>query len=49
MKYWIIAIASVLAVCLLLGMLCYVEFGTFNFVRLGMALFRSCNGPAAVL
>lgn len=49
MKYWIIAIASVLAVCLLLGMLCYVEFGTFNFVRLGMALTETLGGEGVYL
>lgn len=38
MKTWIITIAAVLVVCLLLSFLCYAEFGSFNFVRLGLAL-----------
>lgn len=38
MKTCILTIACVLVVCLLLGALCYVEFGTVNFVRLGLAL-----------
>lgn len=38
MKTWIITIAAVLVVCLLLGFLCYAEFGSFNFIRVGLAL-----------
>ena len=38
MKNWIITIASVLVICLLLGVLSYAEFGSFNFIRVGLAL-----------
>ena len=38
MKTWIITIAAVLVVCLLLSFLCYAEFGSFNFVRVGLHL-----------
>ena len=49
MKYWIITIASVLVICLLLGMLCYVEYGSFNFVRVGMALTETLGGEGVYL
>lgn len=44
MKYWIITIASILVICLLLGFLCYAEFGSFNFIRVGLALTKTPGG-----
>lgn len=44
MKKWIIAIAGTLAVCLLLSGLCYVDLGSLNFVRTGMALSNVMMG-----
>ena len=44
MKTWIITIASVLVICLLLGALCFAEFGSFNFVRVGLALSKTIGG-----
>ena len=44
MKKWIIAIASVAAVCLLLSGLCYVELGSLNFMRTGLALSNVMTG-----
>ena len=44
MKPWIITIVSVLVICLLLGALSYVEFGSFNFIRLGLALSNTPGG-----
>lgn len=38
MKNWIITIAAVLVVCLLLCFLSYAEFGSYNFIRVGLAL-----------
>ena len=38
MKTWIITITALLVVCLLLCFLCYAEFGSFNFIRVGLAL-----------
>ena len=44
MKNWIITIASVLVICLLLGVLTYAEFGSFNFIRVGLALTETMDG-----
>ena len=44
MKNWIITIASVLVICLLLGVLTYAEFGSFNFIRIGLALTETMDG-----
>ena len=44
MKNWIITIAVILVICLLLGGLCYAEFGSFNFVRVGLALTNTPGG-----
>lgn len=44
MKYWIITIAAILVVCLLLGGLCHAEFGSFNFIRVGLALSNTLGG-----
>ena len=44
MKNWIITIASLLVICLLLGMLTYAEFGSFNFIRIGLALTETMDG-----
>lgn len=44
MKNWIITIASVLVICLLLGVLTYAEFGSFNFFRIGLALTETMDG-----
>ena len=44
MKTCIITIACVLVVCLLLGGLCCAEFGTFNFIRLGLAMSNLTGG-----
>lgn len=44
MKNWIITIASVLVICLLLGVLTYAEFGSFNFIRVGLALSETMDG-----
>lgn len=41
MKTWIITIASILVICLLLSILCYVELGSFNFIRAGLALSQT--------
>lgn len=48
MKKWIISIASVLAICLLLGGLCYVELGSWNVFRTGMALSGLLSGGDGV-
>ena len=44
MKNWIITIASLLVICLLLGVLTYAEFGSFNFIRVGLALTETMDG-----
>ena len=44
MKNWIITIASVLVICLLLGVLTYAEFGSFNFIRVALALTETMDG-----
>ena len=44
MKNWIITIASLLVICLLLGVLTYAEFGSFNFIRIGLALTETMDG-----
>lgn len=44
MKNWIITIASLLVICLLLGVLTYAEFGSFNFIRIGLALSETMDG-----
>lgn len=44
MKSWIITIASILVICLLLCFLSYAEFGSFNFVRVGLALTNAMGG-----
>lgn len=44
MKTWIITIASILVICLLLGFLTYTEFGSFNFIRVGLALSEAMGG-----
>ena len=44
MKNWIITIASLLVICLLLGVLTYAEFGSFNFIRVGLALSETMDG-----
>ena len=49
MKTCIITIACVLIVCLLLGGLCYAEFGTVNFIRLGLAMSELTSGDGVYL
>lgn len=44
MKTCIISIICVLVICLLLGALCYAEFGSFNFARVGLALSNLTGG-----
>ena len=44
MKTRIITIASIVVICLLLSFLCYVEFGSFNFFRVGLALSETLDG-----
>ena len=44
MKPWIITVVSVLVICLLLGALSYAEFGSFNFIRVGLALSNTLGG-----
>ena len=49
MKNWIITIAVILVICLVLGGLCYAEFGSFNFVRVGLALTNTPGGEGVYL
>ena len=44
MKKWILSIACVVAVCLLLTGLCYVELGSWNVIRTGLALSNVMSG-----
>lgn len=44
MKKWIISIAVVLSLCLLLSGLCYVELGSWNVIRTGLALSNVMMG-----
>ena len=44
MKKWILPVVAVVAICLLLSGLCYVELGSWNFVRTGLALSNVMMG-----
>lgn len=41
MKTRIITVASIVLICLLLSVLCYVELGSFNFISTGLALSKT--------
>ncbi len=49
MKKLLIPAAVLAAIILLLSLLCYVELGTFNFVRAGLELNKLVYGDAAVV